>query len=169
MSKKLISWLKTIDVSGTISAPTGSLMLGTEVVPDTSVIFNQMTRLISLNFKSKFHISQTAFPVVNGFTGTKTNTLQLGRDLILPGCGCAWCSKPKFSRKKVKLFSDLHFNFGRPGIHLQPGGEAVLAHNAYAFQHAWLPRDCRPMTFLGGQGWALIRGIIKSRPDCRKS
>jgi hypothetical protein len=40
-----VSWLKITDVSGTIFVPHHqALMMGTEMVPETSVIFNQLMR-----------------------------------------------------------------------------------------------------------------------------
>jgi hypothetical protein len=38
-----VSWLKIISVSWTISVPIIALMMGTEMVPEISVIFNQLT------------------------------------------------------------------------------------------------------------------------------
>jgi hypothetical protein len=43
-----VSWLKITDVSGTISVPIIiALMMGTEMIPETSVIFNQLRWLIA--------------------------------------------------------------------------------------------------------------------------
>jgi hypothetical protein len=43
-----VSWLKLTDVSGTMSVPySRAVIMRTEMVSETSVIFNQLTRLIA--------------------------------------------------------------------------------------------------------------------------
>jgi hypothetical protein len=40
-------WPKITDVSGTISVSITAVLMGTDMVPETSVIFNQLTRLVA--------------------------------------------------------------------------------------------------------------------------
>jgi hypothetical protein len=93
--------------------------------------------------------------------------------------GCMWRRKPQLGRKNVGLFSTLRLKSKRRSVKSQ----ACRGLSTYDYEYiavvssgwwftrkpsnchsACQTRDCRPMLFRGGRNWALIRGIIKSRP-----
>jgi hypothetical protein len=45
-----VSWLKITDISGTISVPIVTALIGTKIEPEKSVIFNQLTRLVAREY-----------------------------------------------------------------------------------------------------------------------